>query len=187
MKTHLFKTFAIIGICLLFSANSYGQTKEETEKWINDKFQLSNKIAEVFESEKKEHSKVITTNEFIEIKDGIVVYRLNENSRYYGYSSSEKRFFDDKYNNNYTYRFKIIDINYISIAYNKKFIEININKYSKTATKTDNDTGNSSTIAGRTVYIPFNDYEENIQERMKTALEHYQTFFPKEVKKKETF
>uniref|UniRef100_UPI0040496C21 hypothetical protein n=1 Tax=Flavobacterium sp. TaxID=239 RepID=UPI0040496C21 len=37
MKTHLFKTFAIIGISLLFSANSYGQTKEETISWLKEK------------------------------------------------------------------------------------------------------------------------------------------------------
>lgn len=174
-------------LALVFTGNSFGQTKEETENWIKEKFQLSNKVAEVFESEKKEHLKVIKTNEYIEIKDGIVVYRINENKRFYGYSSSEKRFFDETYNFNYTYRFNIKDIAYLSISYDKKFIEIDIEKYSKTATKIDNDTGNSTTAADSRVYIPFNDYEENIQERMKSALKHYQTFFPKEVKKKETF
>lgn len=37
MKTHFFKTCTIIGICLLFSANSYGQTKEETITWLTKK------------------------------------------------------------------------------------------------------------------------------------------------------
>lgn len=37
MKLHFFKTIAIIGICLLFSANSYGQTKEETITWLKEK------------------------------------------------------------------------------------------------------------------------------------------------------
>ena len=181
MKT--LKTFIVL-LVMIISSNSYGQTKEETEQWLNEKFK---KIVGVKFSNSEGDG--FCTLSF-SLKDGL----LNSSTKLI---YARGAWGDDTY----IYIFPNIPFNrlneVVNVEYGKNakiilYFQKYIN-YGIKSTHYDNFMVNKGEITESNeedasfVYLCIPDIEENLAERIKKALEHYATFFPKPEKKKETF
>lgn len=175
---------------LLFVTNSFSQTKEETEKWILNKLNRYNSYED---NRYKDHGFYHTEK----LVDG-VFYFYEANYFFRGTTS-----FSAKYS-----KFPINKIE--RIEYSGGSIEFYLDTYcDKCVYKEYEGSSNSlsrsqlASIVSRlkeTVLkenqrlfkfaintINSREPEENLVERLKKAIEHLKTFYPKPIKKKETF
>ena len=187
----------IIAFLLLQTAVSFGQTKEETEQWINEKFKKIIAGGSEDAGGGGIHTRYHKTEAFLKQGEISASHITRHYSKYKG-----EVIRDDTYTivakNLPINRLEKIELkegwkedHHLIILYFDKYIDYGIQyiKYDKlenvTETMTlDNDYAYKKYSA--TIYVP-NNLEENLAERIKKALEHYATFFPKPEKKKETF
>lgn len=174
----------IIAFLLLQTAVSFGQTKEETEQWLNEKFK---KIVGVKFSNFEGDG--FCTLSF-SLKDGL----LNSSAKLI---YARGAWGDDTY----IYIFPNIPFNRLNEVVKEDYgknAKINLYfqeyiNYGIKSTHYDNFMENKGEITesnledASIVYLCIPDIEENLAERIKKALEHYATFFPKPEKKKEAF
>uniref|UniRef100_UPI00404B80C0 hypothetical protein n=1 Tax=Flavobacterium sp. TaxID=239 RepID=UPI00404B80C0 len=93
MKTHFLKTCTIIGISLLFSANSYAQTKEETITWLKEKlgkYMMESKFYTTIRLVSIDECKIVFSYSFDDTKYiEILPTSINEiNNGHFRYSSN---------------------------------------------------------------------------------------------------
>ena len=188
----------IIAFLLLQTAVSFGQTKEETELWINQKVQkYSGKWIDRYVGDGALYYHFSTTD--FQLKDGMLVVKTG-----FKYTSN----YSDEglqllQNKTTTYKIpvnKIVNVYYseaennspqsVSITFEPaKYNNYQIyrDSYSKAIGGGSDRFENGVKVEESYLELYILDEEENIYDRIVKALKHYQTFFPKPEKKKETF
>lgn len=195
MKT--LKTIFIL-LALVCANSSFAQTKEETEQWLNEKVRnYSGKWIDIYVGYEALYYHYATTD--FQLKDGMLVvttmFKYTSN-----YSDEGLQLLQS---NTTTYRIPVNKITDIHFNEKEKRTPSNVginlepskyNNYEIYRDSYDKAIGSGSDRNEKGVkveedylYLYILDKEEGIYERIVKALKHYQTFYPKEEKKKETF